>query len=204
MSAERPAVLTSPWSRPLLAILILGVAMTGCAKRPAVTQASAPAPTGAAVAPPPQPAPPPAALAPPATRAPEPPAPAPPPPRVAPPPPKEFAAVPELRDVHFDFDRYVIRPRDAEILRANAQWLRDHADQLVLIEGHCDERGTNEYNQALGERRAQATMSFLVSQGVRADRITLLSYGEERPLCTDHKESCWSQNRRGHLLVKPQ
>ena len=93
---------------------------------------------------------------------------------------------------------------DSEIVNRPAQWLRDHADQLVLIEGHCDERGTNEYNQALGERRAQATMSFLVSQGVKADRITLLSYGEERPLCTDHKESCWSQNRRGHLLVKPQ
>ena len=207
MSADRPAVLTPGWTRPLLAVLILGVVATGCAKRPAVSQASAPAPTGAAVvAPPPQPTPPPAALAPPATRGPEPPAPAPapPPPRVAPPPPKEFAAVRELRDVHFDFDRYNIRSRDAEILRASAQWLRDHADQLVLIEGHCDERGTNEYNQALGERRAKATMNFLVGQGIKADRITLISYGEERPLCTEHNESCWSQNRRAHMLVKPQ
>ena len=204
MNAERPAVLASSWTRLLLAVLALAVVATGCAKRPAVSQASAPAPTGAAVVAPP-PAPPPAALAP-ATRGPEPspPAPTPPPPRVAPPPPKEFAAIGELRDVHFDFDRYAIRPRDAEILRASAQWLRDHADQLVLIEGHCDERGTNEYNQALGERRAKATMNFLVGQGIKADRITLISYGEERPLCTEHNESCWSQNRRAHMLVKPQ
>jgi len=105
--------------------------------------------------------------------------------------------------VHFDFDRYDIRARDPEILRGNAKWLSDHADHLVLIEGHRDERGTNEYNLALGERRAKATMTFLVAQGIKADRISLVSYGEERPLCTEQKESCWSQNRRAHLLVKP-
>jgi len=75
---------------------------------------------------------------------------------------------------------------------------------LVLIEGHCDERGTNEYNQALGDRRAKATMNFLVGQGVKAERITTISYGEERPTCAEHNDSCWSQNRRAHLLVKPQ
>jgi peptidoglycan-associated lipoprotein len=72
----------------------------------------------------------------------------------------------------------------------------------VLIEGHCDERGTNEYNLALGERRAKATMNYLVGQGVQANRITIISYGKERPTCTEHSEACWAKNRRAHFLVK--
>jgi len=112
--------------------------------------------------------------------------------------------VADVKEIHFDFDKYDIRPGDAQILRSNAQWLKDNANQLVLIEGHTDERGTNEYNMALGERRAKATMNFLVAQGVKADRISIISYGEERPVCADHKESCWSQNRRARTLVKPQ
>ena len=75
-------------------------------------------------------------------------------------------------------------------------------NNLVLIEGHCDERGTNEYNLALGERRAKATMNYLVSQGVQAARITIISYGEERPLCTEKTEACWARNRRAHFLTK--
>jgi peptidoglycan-associated lipoprotein len=73
---------------------------------------------------------------------------------------------------------------------------------LVLIEGHCDERGTNEYNLALGERRAKAAMSYLVSQGVQANRITLISYGKERPVCGQHNEECWVKNRRARFQVK--
>ena len=73
----------------------------------------------------------------------------------------------------------------------------------MLIEGHCDERGTNEYNLALGERRAKAAMNYLVSQGVQANRITIISYGEERPACTERSESCWAKNRRAQFLVKP-
>jgi peptidoglycan-associated lipoprotein len=73
----------------------------------------------------------------------------------------------------------------------------------VLIEGHCDERGTNEYNLALGERRAKSTMNYLVSQGVQASRITIISYGEERPVCNEKTEECWAKNRRAHFLVKP-
>ena len=111
-------------------------------------------------------------------------------------------AIPELKPIHFDFDKYDIRPGDAKILDANAQWLKSNADQLVLIEGHCDERGTNEYNLALGERRAKSTMNYLVSQGVQSSRITIISYGEERPLCTEHNEGCWAKNRRAHFLVK--
>src|SRR5947208_1647334 len=120
------------------------------------------------------------------------------------PAPREFVAIPELRDIHFDFDKYDIRPGDARTLDANAAWLKASASQLLLVEGHCDERGTNEYNVALGDRRAKAAMNYLVAQGVRANRITVISYGEERPLCTEHNEACWSQNRRAHFLVRPQ
>jgi peptidoglycan-associated lipoprotein len=184
---------------------LVAVAFVGCAKRPAMVQASAPAPTGAAVqaAPtPPPPPPPPAAVAP--APAPTPPPPPPPPAAAAEarPAPRDFAAVDALRPIHFDFDRYEIRPGDRRILDANARWLKEHGNQLVLIEGHCDERGTNEYNLGLGERRARAAMTYLVDQGVQAERITIVSYGEERPVCTDKTEKCWAQNRRSAFLVK--
>ena len=89
------------------------------------------------------------------------------------------------------------------ILDTNAAWLKSNPNHLVLIEGHADERGTNEYNLALGERRAKSTMNYLVSQGVQANRITIISYGEERPACTEKTEECWAKNRRAHFLVKP-
>ena len=187
----------------IVATLVLGTAFfAGCAKRPATTAAAAPAPTGAATstastggaaqAPAPAPAAPAPAPAAPATPAP-----------TARPAPKEFTAIPELKPIYFDFDRYDIRPADARVLDANAQWLKSNDNQLVLIEGHCDERGTNEYNLALGERRAKSTMNYLVSQGVQASRITIISYGEERPVCTQKNEECWSKNRRAQFLVKP-
>jgi peptidoglycan-associated lipoprotein len=115
----------------------------------------------------------------------------------------EFRSVPELRDVFFDFDKYDIRQADAKVLDSNATWLKSNANHLVLIEGHCDERGTNEYNLALGERRAKSAMNYLVSQGVQASRITIISYGEERPACNEKTEECWAKNRRAHFLVKP-
>jgi len=186
----------------VLTTLIVGaVAISGCAKRPATTQAAAPAPTGAATstastpsAPPMQSTPAPA----PSTPAPATPAPAPARPAIV-----DFRAIPELADIFFDFDKYDIRPADAKTLDANANWLKSNANHLVLIEGHCDERGTNEYNLALGERRAKSTMNYLVSQGVQANRITIISYGEERPQCTEKTEACWAKNRRSHFLVKP-
>ena len=119
-----------------------------------------------------------------------------------PPRPAEFAENANLRDIFFDFDKYDIRPDDAKTLDANASWLKSNANNLVLIEGHADERGTNEYNLALGERRAKATMNYLVSQGIQANRITIISYGEERPVCTESNEACWQRNRRAHFLVK--
>jgi len=116
--------------------------------------------------------------------------------------PKDFAAVPELKTVFFAFDKADLRPDDAALLDQNAEWLKGN-DMLVLVEGHADERGTNEYNLALGERRAKAIRDYLIGKGIAAERINTVSYGEERPLCTDKTEDCFKQNRRGDLLAKP-
>ncbi len=184
-------------------LLVVAVVGNGCAKRPATTQAAAPAPTGTAstAATPPQPSAPtpapPSAVSPAPTPAPAAPA------TTARPAVRDFAAVPELQDIYFDFDKYDIRTADAKTFDANAAWLKSNPNHLVLIEGHADERGTNEYNLALGERRAKSTMNYLVSQGVQANRITIINYGEERPVCTEHTEACWAKNRRSHFLVKP-
>jgi peptidoglycan-associated lipoprotein len=118
------------------------------------------------------------------------------------PSPKDFIEAAALRDIHFDFDRAAFRPGDARILDANARWLTAHPGTQVLIEGHADERGTNEYNLALGESRARVTREQLVARGVAESRITLVSYGEERPACHKRDEACWAQNRRAHFLVK--
>jgi peptidoglycan-associated lipoprotein len=192
----------------VLPLLVLTLFLVGCPKRPATTAASAPAPAPApAPAAPDAPvSPPPSAAAPtaPSPSAPGPaaPAPTPAPAPATPPRPSEFRAHDALKDVYFDFDKYDIRPNDARTLDTNAGWLKQNTGQLLLIEGHADERGTNEYNLALGERRAKAAMNYLVSQGVQAPRITIISYGEERPVCADKSEACWSQNRRAHFLVK--
>ncbi len=118
------------------------------------------------------------------------------------PSPKEFVEVSALRDIHFDFDRYEVRAQDAKVLDENAQWLKRNAGVRVLIEGHADERGTNEYNLALGERRARAARDYLESRGVDASRMVIISYGEERPVCTERTEACWAKNRRAHFLIK--
>jgi peptidoglycan-associated lipoprotein len=118
------------------------------------------------------------------------------------PSPQDFKELATLRDIHFDFDRAAFRAEDARILDANARWLVANPGTLVLIEGHADERGTNEYNLALGENRAHVTREQLVARGVAASRITLVSYGEERPMCRQSSEACWAQNRRAHFLVK--
>ena len=189
----------------MTSLLLFGVLLAGCAKRPATTQASAPAPTAAAATTGSGPAmAQPTTAAPsgggdattaPATAAPSTATPA------ARPAVAEFRSVPELRDVFFDFDKYDIRPADAKVLDSNATWLKTNANNLILIEGHCDERGTNEYNLALGERRADAVRDYLVSLGVATDRMTVLSKGEEQPFCQEETEACWQQNRRGHFLV---
>jgi peptidoglycan-associated lipoprotein len=117
-------------------------------------------------------------------------------------PPKEYARNDNLKTIQFDFDKSVIRPGDARILDANAAWLKANPNQLLLIEGHCDERGTPEYNLALGDRRTRAATNYLLAQGVEASRITAISYGKERPLCTEHTAACWARNRRDEFLTK--
>ena len=118
--------------------------------------------------------------------------------------PREFSASAQLKDIRFEFDRYDIRAEDAEVLDANAESLRANPKLQLLIEGHADQRGTSEYNMALADRRAKASMNYLVSRGVRANRISVISYGKERPMCVQASEECWSQNRRAHFLVKGQ
>jgi peptidoglycan-associated lipoprotein len=106
-----------------------------------------------------------------------------------------------LKDIHFNYDKYDIRPEDEEILKENAAFLRKNPKMKVQIEGHCDERGTIEYNLALGERRANSVKKYLVSLGITSDRISTISYGEERPLDRGHNEQAWAMNRRAHMIV---
>lgn len=108
-----------------------------------------------------------------------------------------------IGDVYFDFDRSELRAESREQLSRNADWLRSNPGYVVTIEGHCDERGTNEYNLALGDRRAGSARDYLVSLGIEGGRMTTLSYGEELQECTDSSESCWQRNRRAHFVVRP-
>ena len=105
----------------------------------------------------------------------------------------------EDEDIHFDFDKYVLTPQAMMILDDKAAYLREHPTVRVLVEGHCDDRGSNEYNLALGDRRANSAKNYLVKSGVAESRITTISYGEEQPLCMQQNESCWYRNRRGHF-----
>jgi peptidoglycan-associated lipoprotein len=106
-----------------------------------------------------------------------------------------------LKDIHFDFDKYDIRREDEEILRGNAAFLKKNPKMKIQIEGHCDERGTAEYNLALGERRAISMKRYLVSLGIPSDRILTISYGEERPLDLRNSDEAWANNRRAHIVV---
>jgi peptidoglycan-associated lipoprotein len=108
----------------------------------------------------------------------------------------------DFSDVFFDFDSATLRGDASTALDKDARLLRDNADLAITIEGHCDERGTVEYNQALGERRANAARDYLVNAGVPAARIQTVSYGKERPFAEGHDESAWSQNRRAHFTLR--
>ncbi len=168
---------------PVLAAGLLALFAAGCAKK-------------AAEAPPaPAPAPP---VTTPATPPPAPP---------TPPPAPETPAAPkiqssDLKPAFFDFDSYALRDDAKAALDADAQLLRTNADAAITIEGHCDERGTVEYNQALGEKRANAARDYLVAAGIVATRIQTVSYGKERPFCTESNETCWQQNRRANLVLR--
>lgn len=137
------------------------------------------------------------------------------PPPAAPPavvaPPEAKVEVPvtpvaalSLKDINFDFDKYNIREGDAAILRENMSWFRDPANtgRKVRIEGHCDERGTVEYNLSLGQRRADSAKNFLVNQGADGKLLDTISYGKEKPLDPGHNEEAWAKNRRAHFVVQ--
>lgn len=175
--------------------LVVSLGIASCRKAPpAATPAAPPPPAAAPAKPPPPPPPPPPAAAP------------------APAPLTEdqiFAqksleqlnAERPLGDVYFDLDESSIREDARGPLQKNAEWMKRWASTRVTVEGHCDERGTAEYNLALGERRASAVKDYLVSLGVAADRVAVVSKGKESPFCSESNESCWQQNRRGHFLI---
>jgi peptidoglycan-associated lipoprotein len=129
-----------------------------------------------------------------------------------PPPPPPVAATPsvseqdlfgqDIKDVYFDYDKSAIRADQQASLQADARFLSQHSGISFTIEGHCDERGSTEYNLALGDQRAAAVKNALVSAGISADRIKTISYGKEKPFCMESNEPCWQQNRRGHLVYQ--
>jgi peptidoglycan-associated lipoprotein len=179
---------------PVLALgSVIAIAAAGCHKKvPVVAPAPPPPPVVAPTPPPPPPLPP--------TPTP-----------VPPPRPltddEIFArksldeVTRELSDVYFDLDKSEVRDDARAPLQKDADWLKRWTSTQVTIEGHCDSRGSAEYNLALGSRRAAAVKDYLVSLGVSAGRLTVVSKGKEQPFCTDENESCWQQNRRGHFLV---
>jgi peptidoglycan-associated lipoprotein len=112
------------------------------------------------------------------------------------------AADAALKNIHFDYDKFEIKQADRTILQGIADFMKAYPTAKVEIQGHCDERGTNEYNLALGNKRAAAAMAYLKTLGVDEARFTTISFGKEKPLCTEAKEACWSQNRRGEFKVK--
>ena len=157
-------------------------------------------------APAPPPAPPPAAAP-----APPPPPPPPPPPAPAPAPTEEeiFAkktldqlnAEKPIADVFFDLDESTIREDARPSLQKGAEWLKRWSSSQITVEGHCDSRGSSEYNLGLGSRRAQAVKDYLVSLGIPAGRVAIVSKGKEQPFCNEESEACWQQNRRGHFII---
>ena len=173
-------------------LLLLTLFLAGCPKRPATTGAVAPAPTAPAAAPA-APAPAPAAMQPATPAAPAP---------AAAPRPSEFALNANLKTIYFDFDKADIRADQQSALQGDAQFLGQHSSIRATVEGHCDERGSTEYNLALGTSRAEAVKSALTQAGIAADRVKTISYGKEKPFCNEHTEECWQQNRRAHFVYQ--
>ncbi len=166
----------------ILAGLLIALALSaGCASRKQVS-------TTQATPPPPAPT---------ETKPETPPPPPPPPPQEQ---PEETTAA--LQDAFFDFDDFSLRADAKAALDADGKYLEKNAGMNVIVEGHCDERGSVEYNLALGEKRARAAKDYLVSYGVAANRMTTISYGKERPFDPGHSEDAWSKNRRAHFISK--
>lgn len=108
----------------------------------------------------------------------------------------------DLQDIYFDYDRFTVRTDGVQPMERNARWLRAHKGQNVLIEGHCDERGTQAYNLVLGEKRARSAKRYLEDLGIPGSQLQITSYGENRPVCNEQTESCYQRNRRAHFVVK--
>jgi len=129
-------------------------------------------------------------------------------PASAPPPPPTTNVTDEqlfsqnVKDVYFDYDKADVRGDQQSSVQADAQFFGQHSNMNFTVEGHCDERGSTEYNLALGDQRASAVKSALTAAGVNASRIKTISYGKEKPFCTESNEACWQQNRRGHLVYQ--
>ena len=174
--------------------VLFGIGAAACGKKPAPVAPAAP-PPAAPVTPP------------------APPPPAPPPPSPPPAPAltedeifakktlEQLNAERPLGDVFFDLDASAVRDDARPALQKNAEWLKRWKSTRISVEGHCDERGSGEYNLALGDRRGNAVKAYLVSLGIGADRISVVTKGKESPFCTDSNEACWQQNRRGHFLI---
>ena len=182
---------------PIIALAVT-IAVAGCSKKvPPAAPAPAPTPSAAAPAPPPPPPPPPGSRG------------------SAVPAPGQLTeeeifarksldqlnAEHPLGDVYFDLDKSDIRADARGVLQKDSDWLKKWASTVLTLEGHCDSRGSSEYNLALGSRRATAVRDYLASLGVPAARVTVVSKGKEQPFCNEENESCWQQNRRGHFLI---
>jgi peptidoglycan-associated lipoprotein len=115
--------------------------------------------------------------------------------------PKYIEEKGKFEDIYFDYDQYDIRADSQAVLQTVASWMLKNTAAKILIEGHCDDRGTNEYNLALGDRRAKSVRDYLVALGIASSRIETISYGEEEPICTDQTEECWAKNRRAHFII---
>jgi len=175
----------------LLALAPLVTGIVGCKKKPPAEAAQPAAPAQPVEAPKPIVEPPPP--------------PPPPPPKPVEPKPinaQDLNLQKVLKTVYFEFDKYDLRDDTRAALAANADWMKANAKWHVLIEGNCDERGTNEYNLALGDKRANAAKQYLVSSGIDASRIRTISYGEERPADPGHVESSWAKNRRDDFVIE--
>lgn len=171
------------WIRTTLIAATAAAALfaAGCARKSATTTPT-PAPT------------PPSAPSTPTTPAPTPPAPA--------PTPAPTPAPAQMEDVFYAFDSAALDDGSRAVLDRNAKWLRDHSGARVTIEGHCDERGTTKYNLDLGEKRANAARDYLVAAGIDGGRLSVISYGKERPFADGHDEAAWAQNRRAHFVTQ--
>jgi peptidoglycan-associated lipoprotein len=169
-------------TKRLLMLLVIGafaLAMVNCDGNPPTPPPEAPAPVVVDTTPTPPPPPP-------------------------PPPPKPTLKVEQLKTVYFDFDKFNLRPDAKASLDANAALLKEFPDAIIKVEGHCDERGTVEYNLSLGEKRAKAVQDYLSGLGIAANRLSIISYGKEKPVDPGHTEAAWAKNRRAEFRIVSQ